>query len=203
MFVRLFPTVTKEFTSLQWRVVGYLRTPISGVVFRNCVFASTGKLSTPVSCAGQFESASGYSVTSTACSFNQPVLFVPIIMQIECHSGAMRCQQRRRSFECSRLTECRSHGLWFLLLVLLMFLLLIHLILIFFSVSCPRFSYTFILIFPCIFFLLCFCISSFHPVLIFISLSSFPYPLLFIRFSFFASIGYINIPWGKMRSLYC
>ena len=87
--MRLFPAITKEFASLQWRVVGNLRTPISGVVFRNCVFATAAKLSTPVSCAGQFESASGYSLISTACSFDQPVPFVPIIMQMECHSGAM------------------------------------------------------------------------------------------------------------------
>jgi hypothetical protein len=122
-----------------------------------------------------------YSVTSCACSFNQPVLFVPIIMQIDCHSGAMRGQQCRRSFECNRLTECKSHGLWLLFLVLLMFLLLIHLVLIFFSVFCPHFSRAFLLIFPYIFFLLCFCISPF-PLFWYLFLSL---PFLILCYSSF------------------
>ena len=128
------------------------------------------------------------SAAAAACSFNQPVPFFPIIMQIECHNGAMCCQHR------SRLTECKNHGLRLLFLVLLMLLLLllIHLILISFSVFCPCLSRTFILIFPYILFLLCLCISLF-PKFCYLLLF-FPFRILcyssiflflFLLFSFF------------------
>ena len=184
--------------------MGNLRTTVSGVVFRNCALATAAKLSTPVSCAVEFESASGYSVTSSACSFNQPVLFVPIIMQIECHRGAMLCQQCRRSFECNRLTECKSHGLWLLFLVLLMFLLLIHLNFLFCLLP-SFFSYLSSSLSLYIFFYF----ASASPLFtssdiyfsFFLSLSTVTHPFFF--FFSFASIGYINILWGKMWSLYC
>jgi hypothetical protein len=68
---------------------GKLRTPMSGVVIGNCVLETAAQLSTLVTCIVLFESASGYSITPSGCFLNQPVPFVPIIMQIECHSG--RC----------------------------------------------------------------------------------------------------------------